>query len=69
MNNFLVLGEGPTNGINGSIGAIEKRFSINFSETRTKFFLSLHDNGGNSYLFVISLKQIIKLSIFALNFA
>ena len=59
MNNFLVLGEGPTNDINGSIGAIEKKFSINFSETRTKFFLSLHDNGGNSYLFVNG-KEIYK---------
>ena len=59
MNNLLVLGEGPTNGINGSIGAIEKKFSINFSETRTKFFLSLHGNGGNSYLFVNG-KEIYK---------
>ena len=59
MNNFLVLGEGPTNDINGSIGAIEKKFSINFSETRTKFFLSLLDSGSNSYLFVNG-KEIYK---------
>ena len=59
MNNLLVLGEGPTNGINGSIGAIEKKFSINFSETRTKFFLSLLDSGSNSYLFVNG-KEIYK---------
>ena len=54
-----MLGEGLTNGINGSIGAIEKKFSINFSETRTKFFLSLLDSEGNSYLFVNG-KEIYK---------
>ena len=30
-NNFLVLGEGPSNDINSSIGEAEKKFSINFS--------------------------------------
>ena len=29
-NSFLVLGEAPTDDINGSIGATEKQFSINF---------------------------------------
>ena len=47
-----MLGEGDTFGINGSFGAIEKKFSINFSKTKTKFFLSFHYNGDNSYLFV-----------------
>ena len=27
-------------------------YSINFTESRKKFCLSLHDNGENSYLFV-----------------
>ena len=31
-NNFLVLGEGNTFGINGSFGAPEKKFSISFSK-------------------------------------
>ena len=31
-NNFLVLGEGPTFGINESFGLPEKKFSINFSK-------------------------------------
>ena len=49
-NNFLVLGEGPTYGINGSYDLAEKKFSINFSKTNTKFGLSLHYNGHNSLL-------------------
>ena len=51
-NNFLVLGEGPTFGINGSFGPPEKNFGINFSKANTKFCLSLHYNADNSYLFV-----------------
>ena len=31
-NNFLVLGEGTTSGINGSCGSPEEKFSINFSK-------------------------------------
>ena len=34
---FLLLGEGPTYGINGSFGSPEKKFSINFSKGKTKF--------------------------------
>ena len=30
----------------------EKMHSINFTVTKKKFYLSLHYNGGNSYLFV-----------------
>ena len=58
-NNLLVLGEGDTFGINGSFGAPEKKFSINFSKANTKFCLSLHYNADNSYLFVNG-KEIIK---------
>ena len=39
-------------GINGSIGSPEKKFIIDFSKANTKFYLSLHYNGDNSYLFV-----------------
>ena len=64
-NEFLVLGEGLTYGING---APEKRFSINFTKAKTKFCLSSHYNHDNSYLFVLGLKQIIKMLTFRLNF-
>ena len=50
--NFLVLGEGPTQGINDSTGAAEKTFSTNFRKVNTKFYLSLHYNGDESYLYV-----------------
>ena len=44
-NNFLVLGEGPSQGINDSTGSAEKKISINFSKANTKYCLSLHYNG------------------------
>ena len=47
-----MLGEGPTDDINDSIGTAEKKLSINFSKANTKFCLSLNNNGDNSYLFV-----------------
>ena len=48
---ILVLGIGPTQGLEHTLTA-EKIYSINFTVTKRKFCLSLHDNGANSYLFV-----------------
>ena len=48
--NFLVLSKGPTEVIDVSVGAAEKKFSINFSKANTKFYLSLHYNGDEGYL-------------------
>ena len=48
---ILVLGKGPTQGLEHILSA-EKMYSINFTERNKKFYLSLHDNGANSYLFV-----------------
>ena len=50
-NNFLVFGEGPTQAINDSTSAAEKN-SINFSKANTKFCLSLHYNGDESYFYI-----------------
>ena len=47
-----MFGEGLTVNSNGSIGAVEKKFSINFSKAKKKFWLSLHYNGDNSCFFV-----------------
>ena len=58
-NNVLILGEGPTYGINGSFGSPEKKFSINFTKANTNFCLSLHYNADISYLFVNG-KEIFK---------
>ena len=49
--NILVLGIGPTQGLEHTLTA-EKMYSINFTVTNRKFCLSLHYNGANSYLFV-----------------
>ena len=64
---ILILGRGPTQGLESTLTA-EKMYSINFILTKNNFFLSLHYNGANSYLFVNgteiieSLKQkILKL--------
>ena len=48
---ILVLGRGPTQGLESTLTA-EKMYSINFRVTKSKFFLSLHYNGSNSYFFV-----------------
>ena len=48
---ILILGKGPTHGLENALSA-EKLYSINFTKKKTKFCLSLHYNGANSYLFV-----------------
>ena len=47
----LVLGKGPTQGLEHTLTA-EKIHSINFTVAKKKFYLSLHYNGANSYFFV-----------------
>ena len=49
--NILILGKGPTQGLEHTLTA-EKMYSLNFTKANTKFCLSLHYNGGNSFLFV-----------------
>ena len=48
---ILVLGKGPTQGLEHTLTA-EEMHSINFTVTKKRFCLSLHYNGSNSYLFV-----------------
>ena len=48
---ILILGKDPTQGLEHILTA-EKMYSINFCKFQTKFCLSLHYNGANSYLFV-----------------
>ena len=47
----LILGKGPTQGLEHTL-TVEKLYSINFTKENAKVCLSLHYNGGNSYLFV-----------------
>ena len=49
-NNILVLDEGPPGDIDGSLGAAEKH-TINFIKENTRFYLSLHHNDDESYLY------------------
>ena len=49
---ILVLGEGPTQGLDNITITAETKYPINFTESGKRFPLSLHDNGGNCLLFV-----------------
>ena len=49
---ILILGKGPTQGLGEHSLSGEKMYSINFTKVNTKFCLSLHYNGDDSYLFV-----------------
>ena len=48
---ILVLGEGPTQGLDNTTITAEVKYPINFTESGIKFVLSLHYNGSNSFLF------------------
>ena len=49
---ILILGEGPTQGLDDTTLTAEAEYLINFATSRRKFCLSLHCNGSNSFLFV-----------------
>ena len=50
---ILILGKCPTQGLGEHSSTAEKMYSVEFTVTRKKFFLSVHYNGAHSYLFVI----------------
>ena len=61
-NDFLILGEGETFGINGSFSAPKKNFNITFSNGKTKFCLSLHYNSDNrKRIFQLMMMLLINL--------
>ena len=51
-NNIFIMGHAFVQGINDTTLYAEKMYSQNFAQPSTKFVLSLHYNGDNSYLFV-----------------
>ena len=53
---ILILGEGPTLGLDGTKLTSEKMYSFKFTENKKTFCLSFHYNGTNSYLFVYGTK-------------
>ena len=48
----LILGKGPTEGLDGTTLTTEAEYSINFSRSSKKFCLSLPYIGNNNFLFV-----------------
>ena len=48
---ILILGKSPTQELEHTLAA-EKLYLISFTKENTKFYLSLHCNGLNSYLFL-----------------
>ena len=53
---ILVLGNGPTQGLQHTLTAKKKMYSINFTVTNKKFCSSLHYNGADSYIFANSIE-------------
>ena len=47
-----ILGDGPTQGLNGATLTAEKMYPFTFTQSKKKFSLRLHYNGANSQLFV-----------------
>ena len=50
---ILILERGPTQGLDEKSLTAEKMYSINFTLTKKKFYLSLHYNGSNNYFFLM----------------
>ena len=53
---ILILGEGPTQGLDETALTAESKYPINFIQPRKRFVLSLHYNESNSVLFVNTTK-------------
>ena len=53
---ILILGEGPTEGLDDTTLTAKAKYSINFLRSQRKFCLSLHYNGSNSFVFVSATK-------------
>ena len=49
---ILILGEGPTQGLDDTTLTAEAKYSINFTQSGKRFILSLQYNVSNSFLFV-----------------
>ena len=46
---FLILGKGPTKGIDGTKITAEAEYPINFTQSGKRFVLSLHYKRNNSF--------------------
>ena len=52
----LILGEGPTQGLDDTTLTAEARYPNNFTQPRKRFLLSVHYSRSNSFLFVNATK-------------
>ena len=53
---IFILGEGLTQGLDGTTLTAEAIYPINFTKPNKRFVLNLHYNGSNSFLFVNTTK-------------
>ena len=53
---ILILDKGRADELNDTVATAEAKYSINFTEQQNYYFLSLHYNGSNTFLFVNGLK-------------
>ena len=53
---MLILGEGPTQGLDNTTLTAEAKYPINFTQSGKRFVLSLHYIRSNSFLFVNTTK-------------
>ena len=53
---ILILGEGPSQGLDDTTLTAGAEYPINFTLSGKRFVLSLHYNGSNSFLFVNATK-------------
>ena len=53
---ILILGEGPTQGLDDTTLTAKAKYPISFTQSGKRFVLSLHYNGSNSFLFVNAIK-------------
>ena len=55
---ILILGEGPTKGLDATTLTAEVIHPINFTHPNKRLVLSLNHNGSNSFLFVNATESI-----------
>ena len=53
---ILILGEGPTQGLDDTTSTVEPKYPINFKKPNQRSVLSLHNNGINNFVFVNATK-------------
>ena len=53
---ILIFGKGVTQGLDDTSLTEEAEYSINFTKRENTFWLTLHYNGSNGYLFVNGVK-------------